>query len=154
MNKIIIRDISAFCTYAEKLQGVLSITSSDLAEIAGNDLRIKLQEIQIVYSFKGSKNFQEEYFLEGYWESHIVLHCSMCLQPLAHHMRREYHPLRLIDEEHNSLDYAEDAFECSFRQVDFAQWLFSELMLEIPINPRHEVCNLQPETLSHLQTLV
>lgn len=154
MNKIIIRDISAFCTYKEKLQGVLLISHSDLQEITVDDVRFNPQDIEISYSFEGRKNFEGEFFLEGFWESTVGLNCSMCLQSFNHHMQKNYNPLRLIDEDHNSLDYVEDALECSFRQVDFAQWLLSELMLEIPVNPRHEVCNLEPETLSHLQTPV
>ena len=154
MNKIIIRDISAFCTHAEKLQGTLSITRGDLGEITGNDLRIAPQDIELFYSFQGKKNFEGELFLEGFWESSVGLNCSLCLNAFFYHMQKDYFPLRVIDEQHNSLNYVEDALECSFRQVDFSQWLFSELMLELPVNPRHEVCDLQPETLSHLQTLV
>lgn len=154
MNKIIIRDISAFCTHAEKLKGTLFITSSDLEEITGHDVRISLQDIELNFSFQGKKNFEGELFLEGSWESSVRLKCSMCLQDFEHHMEKSYFPLRVLGEDCDSLSYEEDALECSFRQVDLAQWLFSELMLELPVNPRHKVCDLQPETLSHLQTLV
>jgi uncharacterized metal-binding protein YceD (DUF177 family) len=151
MNKVIIKDISSFCENREHLKGVLSISSMDIQEIINSDPRIKIQDIQVFYDFKGKKNFQQECFLDGRWQCSIELNCCTCLNSFFYNIQRQYHPLRLLNEEDNITEYMEDSFECSFRYVDFAQWLFSEVMLEIPVSPKHDGCSLQPEILSHFQ---
>jgi uncharacterized metal-binding protein YceD (DUF177 family) len=148
MNKNIIKDIPSFCENQQITSGTIIIPAEELADISERDCRFNEAPITIHFEFQGSRSIDGSLFLKGNWQASLNLNCSFCSQNMDRSFHQEYRRLQLIDEHQNSLDHEGDCQECRFDNFDFKEWLFSEVMLALPIAPRHEPSCINLEEIS------
>ncbi len=142
MDKIFIKDVPDFCKKQEKITGNVLFGSEDFLPISERDLRIPTQDLVVGYSFEGISLYENRFYLKGFWRAELQLKCAYCQDILMSSLNRIYDRLRLIGEHENSLDYNEDCHECRFDFFDLRPWIFSEIILELPISPKHASCLL------------
>lgn len=137
MNNNIINDLHSFCKQKNFIEGSVTITLEDLVDIANRDCRLNATPIKIDYKLQGLTDNVGHLFLSGEWQAHVDLNCSFCCQKMDYVLNQDYDKLRLIDETENSLDHEGETLECRFDRFKLKEWLFSEMMLTLPIAPRH-----------------
>jgi uncharacterized metal-binding protein YceD (DUF177 family) len=152
MDKIFIKDVPAFCKIQQKITGNALFRTDDFLPISERDLRIPTQELVVAYSFEGFALYEDHFYLKGFWRADLQLKCTYCQEPLIESFEMTYDKLRLIGEHENSLDYNEDCQECRFDFFDLRTWIFSEMMLGVPISPKHSSCALPFESI-HMANL-
>jgi len=123
-----------------------------LVDITSRDCRINATPITIEFKLQGSVSHTGLYLLSGEWRALTDLNCSFCCQKMDYLLIHHYDNLRLIDETLSSLDYEGECFECRFDLFDLNEWLFSELMLVLPLAPRHETNCVKWENNNITQT--
>jgi len=152
MDKIFIRDIPSFCTSKQEIIGQALLKTDDFISFFESDLRMFSQDIKLTYAFEGFSEYEDYFHLKGFWSADIQLKCTYCRETIQIPVTRHYEKLRLVSDEDNSLNYNEDCQECRFDFFDLRPWLFSELMMEIPISPKHSACALPFECV-HMANL-
>ena len=152
MDKIFIKDVPAFCKMQKKIAGNALFRTDDFLTISERDLRILSQDVVVTYAFEGSSLYENHFYLKGFWSADLQLKCAYCREPLVEHFEMRYERLRLVGENENSLDYNEDCHECRLDFFDLRPWLFSEIMMEVPISPKHSSCALPFESI-HMANL-
>ena len=137
MSKNVIKDIPAFCKHRQCVEGTLDILAEELLDIAERDCRINATPVRINYAFQGSVNQLGHLLLSGKWHATADLNCSYCCQKIDYPISQTYDNLQLLDETANSLEVEGDCLECRFDHFELKEWLFSEMMLVLPLAPRH-----------------
>lgn len=138
MSNNIIKDVSSFCNHRQSISGAIHFNNELTNPEMQVDGRINDSSFKIQYEFNGHTGIEGHFYLTGKWSATVELICSSCGQPMEEYLIGEYNKLRLIDEMDNSLNYEEECLETRIDQLDLDEWLLSELILAIPIAPRHQ----------------
>ncbi len=142
MEKILIKDIPSFCLLSKSIEGKIQYRLKDVLNLSEeNSLIAAHQNLDVDYFFQGFKKGDNFFYLKGFWSTSIQVYCSFCAQAFVLPLRAHYDPIRLIDEKQSSLECEEDSQECRFDIFDIAPWIFSELMVMVPLAPKHEECS-------------
>jgi uncharacterized metal-binding protein YceD (DUF177 family) len=142
MDKIFIKDVPFFCQSNLKISGKTRFKTSEYLDPSLVNTMIIPQEIFLEYFFEGVALSENHFCRQGAWNADIQLICTYCSEPLIESLEVKYESLRLVDEKENSFDYLEDCQECRLDYFDLRPWLFSEIMMMVPISPKHATCAL------------
>jgi len=144
MDKVFIKDVPSFCRMNRQISGVLSLEIKQEHSDGNKEIQnlVPDQVVQVQYQFEGTESFEGKFYLKGSWSADVQLMCSYCCEPLTENIMAEYPALMLVSEKEDPLAYEEDCHECRFDYFDLKPWLYSELMVMVPISPKHSSCTI------------
>lgn len=141
-------DVAAFAAEGAALQGEWPLALLPrLAEVnVGEAPQPAPVEWQAEGEQRGRRAGQPELWLHMEASAQVRLHCQRCLQPMAVPLQAE-RSFRFVQDEAEAeaqdADSEEDVLALT-RTLDLRTLVEDELLLELPLVPRHEVC---PEPL-------
>ena len=144
MKKLTIKSVQSFCELSQSLQGQITLGPEEWS-YCGNtvDVRFRPHNLDLTFSFEGSQD-SDGYYITGHWSACVPAVCSRCTDQLDMKLNVEYQKVYLKDGEVNTLECDYDIIECWLTNFDLLPWLLSEVIIQVPISPKHDDCQLNP----------
>lgn len=143
MEKITIKSVQRFCDLQQRLHGS-TVIPAQIWSFSGKsvDVRFRPVDLEIFYDFKGSAD-EDGSYIQGSWETTIPAVCCRCRDEIDLPMNAFYSKIYLKDGNVNTLNFEHDAIECELFNFDILPWLLSEVILQVPISPKHTHCQME-----------
>jgi uncharacterized protein len=134
MSHVGVIDGLRFAESASEISGTL--TDEELPRLSGSDCRVE----QVVFSVRGGTSSKGRPCLRVTAQAELVLVCQRCLEPMACSV-----PVDSDLELSQSLEEIEQADDdidrvLAAQSMDVAQLVEDEVILALPVAPRHESC--------------
>ncbi len=137
-------DLSAFCRHGATLEGQQPLAAMRrLAEgLAAEPAAEESAAWQAQGRLQPVSGGQPQVWLHLQGRAEVTLQCQRCLQPLREALRvdREFRFVRDEDEAARLDEESEEDVLALPPRIDLLELLEDELILTLPIVPRHEVC--------------
>jgi uncharacterized protein len=144
-------DLPALCRHAQSLQGQLRL--ADLTRLAASLFEAPAEADSVSWSAQASllavAGSEAQMWLALQARTQVQLQCQRCLQPMAQQLELDRH-LRFVRDEDEAARLDEESDDDVLAlppRLDLASLLEDELILALPLVPRHEQCS-QPLPLS------
>ena len=143
MEKLTIKSVQKFCELRQKLQGQHTLPAQEWSFSGRSvDVRFRQLPLTIDFTFEGGQD-HDGYYLSGSWRTCVPAICSRCGHDLDIDLDTHYPKIYLKEEESNLLDSNLDILECRMVNANFVPWMLSEVILQVPISPKHAQCVLE-----------
>lgn len=143
-------DVAAFAKAAGEIEGVWPLSSFDRLRESAVAVAVPVEGGGVAWRARGEsralRNGENQVWLHAHAETVVPLECQRCLQAVAVNVAIERSFLFVHGEDAAAqLDTdSEDDVLAITRALDLHELIEDELLLALPIVPRHEVC---PEPL-------
>lgn len=146
MEKLTIKSVYKFCELAQQLSGKVTLPASAWCYSGKNvDVRFRAHDLTLEYSFQGGQD-HDGCFLKGTWSCQVPAVCSRCAEHLDINLDATYNKIYLKDGNIDTLNCELETLECQMINFDILPWLLSEIIIQVPISPKHDSCEINPKS--------